>query len=60
MDNSASFGGTANTNYFWIKLDANGKLDGDASGVGFRLYYNGRLTSTGNLGGPADPAWFKW
>jgi prepilin-type N-terminal cleavage/methylation domain-containing protein len=76
---AVSFGGTNTTNALWFVVDADGKYNGNTGrttpGVGFCgfLYYNGRLTSHGNIDANTvssdqtrnpnptlDPSWFSW
>jgi prepilin-type N-terminal cleavage/methylation domain-containing protein len=72
-----TFGGINNTNYVSVNLDPDGTKAGNTSDVlGFRLYYNGKLTVSTNsseqpsgtpttCGSPlteatATPSWFTW
>lgn len=75
---TAGFTGTASTNAFYFYYDPDGQVtDGTTNGPGksvvFWLYYNGRLSSYGNIAantvygggtvGPMpsyDPPWFQW
>ena len=57
-----TFGGTSSTNFFKIEFDPDGKVtdattNGPGKAVEFRLYYNGRISSSG---GSDDPSWFSW
>lgn len=72
------FGGTASTNALAFNIDPDGVYSGTTDGPGkslaFFLYYNGRITSYGNIAAgtcndgycgntpnPAyDPPWFSW
>lgn len=72
--NSASyFYGTGSTNFIWFQLDPDGGYTGNADSIIIVLYYNGRVTSYGNLvagsvtgssgssySSAPDPSWFSW
>lgn len=67
-----TFGGTSATNMQWFLFDPDGTSTGDSSSIWGVLYYNGRVTTWGNITpnsqdgggtynpGNYDPAWFSW
>jgi len=75
---SYNFGGSGTTNAIWFDVDPDGAYSGTTNGSGkaieFWMYYNGRISSYGNIvnntchNGPTcvnqntsyDPPWFSW
>ncbi len=70
--NNESFSGTGTTNGVWFVFDPDGTAN-SSKGVGFFLFYNGRLSSFGSAGScptqssiatyavcQSDASWFSW
>lgn len=60
FSSAASFAGTnPATNFIYVNFDPDPRTPSAGSGVQFRLYYGGRLTSAASVG-EQDPSWFQW
>lgn len=67
-----SFGGSNTTNMQWFLVDPDGAYQGNSSSIWGILYYNGRVTTWGQMApnsqdgggtynpGNYDPSWFSW
>lgn len=76
--NTSNFSGTNTTNFIQFYLDpdgvrgSSGSADGSSKSLAIVLYYNGRVTTWGNMAansvnssgtyssGSYDPSWFQW